>query len=56
MEWLKHLITGILLIILVSFSSCEVVEGIFKAGMWTMLLIIAAVVGLIIFIANRMRK
>lgn len=37
-------------------SSCEVIGGIFKAGMWTAFLIMALVVGLIIWIVARMRR
>ena len=37
-------------------SSCEAIEGIFKAGMWTMLLIIVAVVALIIWLVGKARK
>ncbi|MDF2191421.1 phosphatidate cytidylyltransferase [Paraflavitalea sp. CAU 1676] len=39
---------------MVGLSSCEVIGGIFKAGVWTGILIVAAVVGLIIFIIARM--
>jgi hypothetical protein len=36
-------------------SSCAVVGGIFKAGVWTGILIVAAIVGLIIFLITRSR-
>jgi hypothetical protein len=39
---------------MMGLSSCEVIGGIFKAGVWTGILIVAAVVGLIIFIIARM--
>lgn len=51
---LSFLIT--LMVLMVSFSSCEVVGGIFKAGMWTGFLIIVVVVGLIIWLISRGRK
>ena len=35
------------------FTSCEVVGGIFKAGVWTGILIVAAIIGLIIFLVTR---
>jgi hypothetical protein len=41
---------------MLSFSSCEVIGGIFKAGVWTGVLIVAAVVGLLIWIIARMGK
>jgi peptidoglycan/LPS O-acetylase OafA/YrhL len=40
---------------LVSFSSCEIVGGIFKAGMWTAFIIVALVVGIIIWLFSRRR-
>ena len=35
-------------------SSCEVIGGIFKAGMWSGILIVVAIVGVIIFIISKM--
>lgn len=47
-------------LILVTFAmmltSCEVIGGIFKAGVWTGLLLVAVVVGLIIFLLTRGRR
>lgn len=40
--------------LLFSLSSCEVIGGIFKAGVWTGILIVAVVVGLLIWIIARM--
>lgn len=37
----------------VTLSSCEIVGGIFKAGVWTGLFIVALVLGLIIFLLTR---
>ena len=33
-----------------SLSSCQLVEGIFKAGVWAGVLLVVAIVGLVIFI------
>lgn len=41
---------------IVTLPSCEVIGGIFKAGVWTGVLIVAAVVGLLIWIIARMGK
>jgi hypothetical protein len=41
------------LLIAIIFSSCAVVGGIFKAGVWTGILIVAAIIGLIIFLISR---
>lgn len=38
------------------FSSCEVVEGIFKAGMIGGILLVVVVVGLIIWLVRKMRN
>ncbi len=37
-------------LITMTLSSCEVVGGIFKAGVWTGLILVALVLGLIIFL------
>ena len=39
-----------------SLSSCEIIGGIFKAGVWTGILVVAAILGLIIWIVARMGK
>jgi hypothetical protein len=39
--------------IVIFFSSCELVEGIFKAGMGVGIFIVVAVIALIIFIISR---
>lgn len=43
------MLTGLVLFL----SSCKVIGGIFKAGVWTGILIVALVVGLIIFLISR---
>jgi hypothetical protein len=44
-------------IFLVTFlSGCEVIGGIFKAGVWVGVLIVAAIVGLILFLIGKSRK
>lgn len=55
---IKHNIPAIAFILLasLSFSSCEVVGGIFKAGVWTGLLLVAAVIVLVIWLITRSRK
>ncbi|MCD6011482.1 MAG: hypothetical protein K0Q79_1344 [Flavipsychrobacter sp.] len=44
----------VIISLMLTLSSCQVVEGIFKAGMWFGILIVAAVVGLIFFLFSRM--
>jgi hypothetical protein len=38
------------------FSSCEVIGGIFKAGMWSGIIIVVLVIILIIYLFGRMGK
>ena len=45
-----------LLAITVSLTSCEAIAGIFKAGMWTGIIVIALIVGLILYFVGRSRK
>lgn len=44
---------GVLLMILVSFTSCEAIEGIFKAGMGFGIFIVIAAIAVIIFIISK---
>ena len=39
-----------------TFSSCEVVGGIFKAGMWVGILVVVLVVVLILWLVGRGRR
>lgn len=45
--------TGLLVLILTTFTSCEVVEGIFKAGMGVGIFIVIAVIAVIIWIISK---
>jgi hypothetical protein len=42
-----------LLALLISLSSCEIIGGIFKAGVWSGVILVVVVVGLIIFFVAR---
>ena len=37
-------------------TGCDAIEGIFKVGMWTGIIIVVAIVALVIWLINRMRK
>jgi hypothetical protein len=50
---MKHLTYLLLSFVVLFLSSCEVIGGIFKAGVWTGILAVAVVVGLIIFLISR---
>ena len=45
-----------LLAVMVTISSCEVIGGIFKAGMWVGIILVVAIVALIIWLVNKMRR
>lgn len=45
-----------LLAISMSMSSCEAIAGIFKAGIWTGIIVVALIVGLILYFVSRSRK
>lgn len=45
---------ALLLILLISLPGCEVIGDIFKAGVWTGILLIAVVVAVIIFIIGKL--
>jgi len=53
---MKQFTYGMMLLLAVTLSSCEVIGGIFKAGVWTGVLIVAIVIGLIIYLVSRARK
>lgn len=42
-----------LLAIAVTFSSCEAIGGIFKAGMWSGIIIVVVVIVLVIWLLSR---
>jgi len=43
-----------LLALLVSLSSCEIIGDIFKAGVWSGVILVVVVVGLIIFVLAKL--
>ncbi|MEP7264733.1 MAG: hypothetical protein ABI772_09550 [Bacteroidota bacterium] len=52
----QSLLTALVILFLTAFSSCEVVGGIFKAGMGFGIFIVVLVIVLIIFLISRMGK
>ena len=53
---MKNRMLVVLLAALISLNSCQVVEGIFKAGVWVGVLIVVAIIGLIIYLVGKARK
>lgn len=47
---------SVLFFLVISMTSCEAIGGIFKAGMWTGVIIIVAIVALILYFVGRGRK
>jgi hypothetical protein len=45
-----------LIAMVLTFSSCQVVGGIFKAGFWTAIILIVLVVGIILWLVGRGRS
>ncbi len=52
----KALLSAIFMILLTSLSGCEVIGGIFKAGMGVGIFIVVAVVVLVIYLIARFSK
>lgn len=47
---------SVLFFLVVTMTSCDAIAGIFKAGMWTAVIIIVAIVALIMYFVNRGRR
>lgn len=54
----RHQLTllSVLFVFLISMTSCEVVGGIFKAGMWTSVIIIVAIVAIVLYFLRGRRR
>ncbi len=46
----------LLLLLMITFSGCEVIGGIFKAGLWVGVIIVVAIIAIVIWLFNRFRK
>ncbi len=55
---MQNKITRILMLtfVLISFSSCELVEGIFKAGIGVGVFIVVAVIAVIVFLVSKVTR
>ncbi len=57
MKSLKLVQVSMLLFVLITMlNSCEVIGGIFKAGVWVGILIVVGIVALILFLVGKSRK
>ena len=51
-----HFLLALLLVLtVIPLAGCEVVGGIFKAGMWVGVLLVVAIIGAVAFIATKIR-
>ena len=53
---MKTLLFFLLVLVSTFFTSCEVIGGIFKAGVWVGVLAVVAIVGLVIYLFTRGSK
>jgi hypothetical protein len=53
---MQRLNFALLALLMFSLSSCELIGDIFKAGVWTGLLLVAAVIALVIWLISRFMK
>jgi hypothetical protein len=51
---MKKLTVFTIAALFLTLSSCQVVEGIFKAGVWVGILIVVAIIALVIFLFSKM--
>lgn len=56
MQKSNYLALTLLLMITVSMSSCEVIGGIFEAGIWTGLIVVVIVIAIILWLVSRFRR
>jgi hypothetical protein len=56
MQRINFTVLSILAGLTLTMSSCELVGDIFEAGVWTGLIIVAVVIGLVIWIISRFMK
>jgi hypothetical protein len=53
---MKKLLYFVLLFSLLTFSSCQAIGDIFKAGVWVGIVVVVGVIALILFLAGRGKK
>lgn len=53
---MKLFYATIFLMITLFYSSCTVVESIFKAGVWVGVLIVVAIIGLIVWLVSKFSR
>ena len=56
MQRINFSLVLVLGLLMTMVSSCEAIGGIFKAGIWTGLILVAIVIAIVIFIISKFRK
>lgn len=56
MKQLNNYLIPIFLILMTTMSSCEVIGGIFKAGMWVGIIIVVLIIAIIFWLINKAKK
>ena len=56
MKQYNHLLLGTFVLLSFALTSCEAIGDIFKAGIWTGLILVVVVIAVIIWIFNRFRR
>jgi hypothetical protein len=46
----------LLLVLALTSAGCELIEGVFKAGLWVGVILVLIVVGLVVWILGKMRR
>lgn len=54
--FMKQLTYGILALLTMALAGCEIIGGIFKAGVWSGILLVVVVVGFIVWLISRARR
>ncbi|MBC7829409.1 MAG: hypothetical protein H7122_16800 [Chitinophagaceae bacterium] len=52
----NNLLLSVLAFLMISLSACEAIEGIFKVGLWTGIIIVVAIIAVIIWLVSRFRR
>lgn len=53
MEIKKYLPLAFVALIMTTLSSCQLIEGIFKAGVWSGIIVVVVVLALIIWVVSK---
>ena len=52
----NFLLSALIVSFLITLSSCDLIGGVFKAGMWFALIIVVAIVALVLWLIGKARK